>query len=315
MANAVLRTLARQVISLLPGKVRIIERGATLPPSFRNVTTIRFLSAVAAQCASLPPDLDTNLGIDKRLRVRIPSSKPSLLFGRPRLFVGERSSLELARALFQLCDCFLDVGSNVGLYIFYLRHRNLSSKPIYFFEPDPTLFSQLEQNISRNRIHNVKGFQVAMADRVGRAIFYRNKTDDNSGSLVREDWSSHVLEAIDVNQTSFGAFVSENQLKNICAKVDIEGAEELFVDGAKPHLSDLNYLIIEILGPAIKRGFPQKMIREGNFQAYYINDYDLEHSASGEFTYVDPFYNWLFCKDSPTSLRNKLKGTRFQVMA
>src|SRR5947208_128368 len=174
MANMALRTLARNVISLVPGKLAIAKSGACLPPSFRSALTVRFLTAIAAKCASLPADLDTNLGIHRRLLVKIPSSKSILLFGVPRLLMGERSSLDLALALLQHSSCFLDVGSNIGLYLFYLRCRDLNSRPIYFFEPDPTLFSNLESNIKRNGVQNVKGFQIAMAEKSGKGIFFRN---------------------------------------------------------------------------------------------------------------------------------------------
>jgi hypothetical protein len=81
---------------------------------------------------------------------------------------------------------------------------------------------------------------------------------------------------------------------------------KLFFDGAKSTLGKLDYLIIKIHGSAIKRGLPSRIIREGNFHAYYINDYKLEHSLFGECKYVAPFYKWLFCIESPTGLRAKL---------
>jgi hypothetical protein len=89
---------------------------------------------------------------------------------------------------------------------------------------------------------------------------------------------------------------------------------KLFFDGAKSTLGKLDYLIIKIHGSAIKRGLPSRIIREGNFHAYYINDYKLEHSLFGECKYVAPFYKWLFCIESPTGLRAKLTGTKFQVV-
>src|ERR1700722_5506419 len=84
--DVVIRSIAKRVISLLPGKVALAKSGASLPPSFRNSLTIRLLNTVAERCADMPVDLDTNLGIDAKLRVRIPSSKSTMLFGAPRLF-------------------------------------------------------------------------------------------------------------------------------------------------------------------------------------------------------------------------------------
>jgi FkbM family methyltransferase len=314
MTTMVLQNLGRQIVSWLPAKCLVAKRGATLSPSLRTSLSTRFFSAVAAR-AALPANLDTNLGIDKRLRVKISSSKAALLFGAPHLFVGERSTLDLAGALLEHSSCFMDVGSNIGFYVFYLRFRHQSDKPIYYFEPDPALFSHLNSNIMRNGLENVEGFQVAVADSVGKATFFQNRTDDSSGSLIEEDWSKHDLEPIEVDKTTFAAFVTEHELENVCAKVDVEGAEESFLEGAKSDLDRLKFLIIEILGPAIARGFPARMISEGKFHAYYINDYCLEHSPSGSFTYVAPFYNWLFCRETPARLRDKLVGTKFKIDA
>jgi FkbM family methyltransferase len=317
MAGSVLKSAARHLIAFLPWKGAILRRGASLPPVLRSAASVKFLSEIA-NATGVSVDLDSNLGIDRALRGRIASSKPDLAFGKPKLLIGERSSLDLTRALLQHCECFLDVGSNIGLYVFYLRFSKNScgrfgSKPIYFFEPDPTLFEQLEDNVSRNRLHNVGGFQVAIGNKKGKVIFFRNVTCDSMGTLVKNGQSQHPMEPIEVDQISFDEFAIERRLKNICAKVDVEGAEELFFDGARKCMADTTYLIIEILAPAIERSLPLRLMRDGKFHAYYINDYNLEHSQCGEFTYVHPFYNWLFCKESPSELRDRLKGSRFRV--
>ena len=204
--------LARYLVSLLPGKNAIMRGGASLLPSLRSAMTVKFLSAVAARVGP-PVDLDTNLGIDQKLRLRISSSKPSLMFGKPQLFLGERSSLDLALALVRKSKCFLDVGANVGLYVFYLRSWDIGSRPIYFFEPDPMLFARLEENVAGNGFDNVKGFQVAIAEKTGKATFFRNKTDDSSGTLVKEDGSQHAFEATEVDLISFGDFVNSARIR------------------------------------------------------------------------------------------------------
>jgi FkbM family methyltransferase len=308
-----MNALARYLVSILPNKNAIMRAGASLPPSLRSMITMKFLSAVAAR-AGPAVDLDTNLGIDRRLRFRISTAKPSLMFGKPRLFLGERSSLDLALALVRKSKCFLDVGANIGLYVFYLRFRDIDPKPIYFFEPDPTLFAQLQENVTRNRLEKVQGFQVAMAENSGKSTFFRDKTEDSMGTLVQPESSQHVLEAIEADRISFGDFVTRSAVDHVCAKVDVEGAEELFLEGAKSQLDRLDYLILEILAPALGRGLPLRLEQEGNYQAYYINDYDLEYSQAGKFRYVAPFYNWLFCRESPAALRKLLQGTRFCVV-
>jgi FkbM family methyltransferase len=308
-----LRRLASSAVSLVPAKETILISGAMLPPQFRTMLLFRFFSALAARCSPLPSEFVTNLGIDKRLRVHVFSADLGAAFGAPRLNIGERSSLDLALAFFQHSDCFVDVGSYIGVFVFYLRSRADGSKPIYFFEPDPSLFERIKSNLIRNKIDAI-GFQAAMTTNSGKVTFYRNRTHDCSGSLVKEDWQGDALDPTEVTAMSFGDFVAEKGLGNACVKVDVEGAEEQFWEGAKNALDAVNSIIIEMLGPAIKKKLPAKIIESSGFHAYYINDYSLQHSVSGEFTYVYPFYNWLFCRESPTDLRHKLAGTNFKII-
>ena len=307
------RPLAEYVTSLAPSKAAIIKTGALFPPALRNGLVLRLLSSVATRCNDLPATLTTNLGIRRKLRVEISSSKLPLLFGKPSLFIGERASLDLALTLFRHSSCFIDVGSGSGLYIFYLRCRARSNKPIYFFESDPTLFQQLELNIRANGLKYVTGYQTTLADRSGKMVLVKIRSDDGSGSLINGNWSQ-ILQPIEVETTSFGDFLVAHNLEHVCARINAGGTEDAFFDGAKSALGKLDYLIIGIPGPAIERGLPSRVIREGNYHAYYINDYKLEHSLFGEYKYVEPFHNWLFCVENPVNLRAKLTRTRFQVI-
>jgi len=307
------RPLAEYVTSLAPSKAAIIKTGALFPPALRNGLVLRLLSSVATRCNDLPAMLTTNLGIRPKLRVEISSSKLPLLFGKPSLFIGERASLDLALALFRHSSCFIDVGSDNGLYVFYLRCRARSNKPIYFFESDPTLFEQLELNIRANGLKYITGYQTALADSSGKMVIVKIKSDDSFGSLLNSEWPQ-ILEPIAVERTSFGDFVATHSLEHVCARINVGGTEEAFFDGAKSALGKLDYLIIGISGSAIERRLPSRVIREGNFHAYYINDYKLEHSMFGESKHVEPFHNWLFCVENPVNLRAKLTRTKFRVV-
>ena len=306
-------TLAGSVISLAPSRTEIIKAGALLPPLFRNGLVLRLLSAIAMQCKDLPSCTCTNLGIRRKLHVKIPSSKLTLLFGKPSLFTEERASLDLAIALFRQASCFIDVGSNDGLYVFYVRCRHRSDKPIYFLEPDPKLFERLKLNIGANDLKGITGYQLTLAATSGKTVLVRIRPDDNSGGLNNDDWSHTVLEPFEVERISFADFIAGHSLQHVCARIDAKGNEDGFLDGAKPALDKLDYLIMEISDRAMKHGFPSRIAREVNLHAYYINDYRLEHSLFGEYRYRKPFHKWLFCVESPTSLRTKLKGTRFHV--
>lgn len=309
----VLKELASSALSCLPLKAELLKKGALAPPQYRTSLSYKFFTALATRTQNLPDEFETNLGIAAPLRVRIGSRKIEWIFGAPRFWVSERSSLDLALVLFRDSDCFVDIGSNAGIFLFYLHCNDCSGKPMYYFEPDPSLFVNLEQNLARNNIKTIRGFPFAVAERSGSLTFYKNQTDNFSGTIVKEDWSMHELLPIEVRSISFGDSISENTLGNACVKVDVEGAEERFWEGAKDHFSYVKYMIIEILGPSARRGFAARIAKSG-FNLYYINDYDLEYSRNGEFRYKNPFCNFLVSRESPAALARKLSGAGFRVL-
>ena len=70
---------------------------------------------------------------------------------------------------------------------------------------------------------------------------------------------------------------------------------------------------MEMLAPEIEAGLPRG-IREGGLKAYYIRDFELIPSVDGEFEYVAPFWNWLFCRLSPSELVGSPVGNRLSRM-
>ena len=56
-----------------------------------------------------------------------------------------------------------------------------------------------------------------------------------------------------------------------------------------------------------------RIIRETDLKAYYISDFELVPSVDGAFEYVAPFWNWLFCRLSPSELAARLSATGFRV--
>jgi len=97
-------------------------------------------------------------------------------------------------------------------------------------------------------------------------------------------------------------------------KIDVEGAGEKVWNGAVETLNATRYLVMEMLAPEIEAKLPARIIREGGLKAYYIRDFELIPSVDGEFDYVAPFWNWLFCRMSPSQLAARLSATGFRVV-
>lgn len=304
--------LLKQIACNIFGYKIFLEKAARMPPALRTYFSYRFFSMLANQALNTGC-LDTNMGISKDYHCTIPFSQHMALFGKPALYNGERGALYLAANLSQTAEAFIDIGSHIGYFIFFLRNRLPTIKPIYFFEPDRQLFSVIEKNVRCNSLANVFGYNEAIGKIIGQAKFYRNLSDSSSGSLSTMFSNRHEVIEEMVSITTFEDFCKRVSLKNACVKVDIEGAEQDFIIGSGDAITNIAYLIIEVLGPAVGEGFIRKMIKELGFHAYYINDMRLEYSTDGDFTYALGQFNWLFCRRNPAELNSLLMGSIFKI--
>jgi FkbM family methyltransferase len=303
------------VIGLVPAKEQILKAAARLPPGLRSPQSSRMFAALARRATMKASTLRSNMGIDRDLDCEMPVDQVFALYGKPELYRGERASLELAARLSRSCDAFVDVGAHLGYFTFFVSTRAGSDLPIYFFEPDPVLFARLDRNVRANHLDRVRGCNKAIGAADGPATFFVNRSDSLSGSLTDHFAAAHDVVATRIGVERFATVAARLDFHHACAKVDVEGAETAFLDGAAEALSRVAYLIIEVLGPAHEQRFVQSVIARGGLCAYYINDYRLEHSSDGSFEYRAPEYNWLFCRESPEALATRLGGAPFQVVS
>lgn len=286
---------------------------AALPVTLKTRTLFRLASLLSEQCPK-NTYVRTNLGICDNYNFLFSNENNSLLlFGKPEYNVSERGALLLARELTKLSACFVDVGAHKGYYTFYV-HASNTSKPIFYFEPHPELFEQLEQNIRRSRIRHVDGFKSAIGAENGQATFYIDVTSALEGSLKECAPKHHDIFQTIVDVTTFDDFVNSYQLSDICVKVDIENAEYEFLKGARQSLKKVSFLVMEVLEPALESGFVAKMIEEHGFEAYHINGYSVEYRPDGTGVFVPPHYNWLFCRLLPAELRQMLLHTPLAIV-
>jgi FkbM family methyltransferase len=309
----ILKDVTRRLIGATPFKAPLVRWGALLPPYLKGRIGARILAQLVRGDES-GGELLTNLGISGSYRVALRKTESvELLFGRPRHYAGERGSLRLAGVLARDCQAFVDVGSNLGYYVFYVR-RQLPRVPIYFFEPNGELFDRIVRNVRANRLEQVVGVKAAVGRSDGRANFYVDLTDHLSSSLTDYFTAAHESRAELVDVITLDRFTREHDLRELCVKVDVENAEFDFIAGAEKALDRIRYLIMEVLGPAVEKGFVQSMITRHGFTAYYINDMRLEHSPDGSFHYRHPELNWLFCRGGPDVLEDRLRGSGIRVV-
>jgi FkbM family methyltransferase len=291
----------------------LIRAAALAPVGLKSSLYERVFAKVMRE-AHVPADrlIETNLGVRSQLRCQIPAFKVNYLFGRPDTSVAERASLRLARTLAADCAHFLDVGANEGIYIF-LAHCAVRPRPqLHWFEPDPVLFERLTRNLAANGV-DAAGNQAAVAAASGAARFFRNLSDDASGSLTDHFIGRHQTAVETVRTVALADYFAEHGVTNAFLKIDVEGAGYDAWAGAAPARDKVTYLLCEILQPEVARGLPQRLIGEDGFHGYYVRDFELAQSRAGEFDYLEPHWNWLFCRLPPRALAERLAPAGFRV--
>jgi len=124
----------------------------------------------------------------------------------------------------------IDIGANIGITTVAIAKGIRRRGKLYSFEPVPEYFKILKENISSNGLENVKVYELAVTDQVGRAPFYQKEL--SSGIAFEEG-----AKKFEVSTTSIDRFLSEEKVERIdLINMDCEGSELLVIKGAKETL-------------------------------------------------------------------------------
>ena len=122
----------------------------------------------------------------------------------------------------------LDCGANLGLSTIYFKHRYPQSK-IVSFEPDPTIFKILQQNMLSFACRDVCLINKALWSSETSLTFLKEGAD--SGRIIR-DPETESKQTVQVSTARLRDYLSEQKTIDFL-KIDIEGAEiEVLLDCA-----------------------------------------------------------------------------------
>jgi len=121
---------------------------------------------------------------------------------------------------------FIDIGANIGLYSL-LAASNEHCIRCYAFEPNPTIFNSLTQNIKLNGCKHVEATNSAVSETSGVLQFSVSDTHTGAGSLV-ERKNQTTIAVSSVNKDLFDKLaVLDNRTKIV--KIDVEGHEPIVI--------------------------------------------------------------------------------------
>ncbi|MFO1149096.1 MAG: FkbM family methyltransferase [Alsobacter sp.] len=314
LAKAALGSVA-QILAQAPGSLALLRKAATAPLSMKSDFFQRACGALV-RGGGMGQDLfETDMGV-AGLRALVPGSKPHYVFGRQANFLAERATMDLSLRLCRSAKAFVDVGANEGIFVFTIGtdRRATPGFSLHVFEPDPVIGARLKANLERNALLAEINLAAA-SDRDGVQTFYRNLSDDMSGSLTTDFAGAHRVTAIQTPTRALAGYLDDKDLHDAVLKIDVEGAGLAVWNGTRAAASRIDSIVMEIIGAEAENEVPRRIIEDTGWQAYYIRDFDLVPSAKGEFAYVPPFFNWLFTRRSRDALARTLEGTRFVLRA
>jgi len=126
---------------------------------------------------------------------------------------------------------FVDVGACLGLYAVAAARRCGPQGRVFAFEPEPSLYELLVENLSVNRLDRaVHALAFAVGDRDGNVAFRAGRGAESRVVPVAEA-TDRALPCVKLDSVLDGTNVD-------IMKIDVEGYEDFVLTGAQTLLSD-----------------------------------------------------------------------------
>lgn len=207
-------------------------------------------------------------------------------------------------------DLFVDIGSNMGSYTI-LACAAKGAKG-YCFEPVPTTFSRLMDNIRINNLSGrVEALNIGLSDREDELIFTSGKDCENHVVAGNEK----LLDVIEVKVLPLDAILADQSPSLL--KIDVEGFETLVLKGAQATLrrESLHSVLMELNGSGSRYGFDEnqilKTMRDYGFSEYGYEPFSRELKAlAGKNSFSG---NTLFVRNPDVVLEKISKSPRMLV--
>lgn len=147
---------------------------------------------------------------------------------------------EIIRKYLKKGDCVIDIGANIGSFTVMSAALVGESGKILSIEADPRTFSFLSENVTLNKLNNVKIVNCAIGDEVGEVCFTQKKYDSDNFIVDKKVAENDTI------------IVPMSKLDNVnnfeqvdLLKVDVEGFEKFIFLGAENTLKKTNCIYFE----------------------------------------------------------------------
>ena len=168
----------------------------------------------------------------------------------------ESQELKFLTLYLEQGDCFLDIGSNFGLYSLMASKKVGKNGQVFAFEPATKTFNRLKRNIKLNRIHNIFPINAAISSNNGTMPMSISLDGHDAWNSLAKPARGEKFLTEEVKTITLDDFIQENKLhdKIKMIKIDVEGWECEVIKGAVRTLSSemAPILQVEFSEPALQ---------------------------------------------------------------
>ncbi len=189
---------------------------------------------------------------DEKIRLSLTPKEASLL-GLIYFGTINKNDTDLLSKRLKPGDVFFDIGAYIDGWHSLVAAKIVGNKGrVYSFEPHPTFYKRLLENIKLNKLKNIEAEMLAISNNNGWktfysqyniSSFYQNHVTKNAGLKTAE------TKSLRVRTTSLDSYVIRKKIKKISLiKIDVECAEMEVLQGAKKILAKHSpNLLVEVI--------------------------------------------------------------------
>lgn len=129
-------------------------------------------------------------------------------------------------------ETFVDAGANCGVYTIAAAHFVGPQGCVLAFEPGESSLAMLRKNVALNGFAQVRVFPLALSEKSGSARLYAHGHGASSFTLGQTEEGRQL--SFTIETVTLDAILAQEGILRVDAiKMDVEGAEELILRGAR----------------------------------------------------------------------------------
>ncbi len=276
------------------GTKRKIQRLIFAPEIYLKHLEVKFLRRIGIN----PKKHYYNVNLYGLKNIRIKEAESNLNNDLLPLFFAEYNLTKFFVKNLKENDIFYDIGANYGFY----THLALEfCKEVHSFEPQPDEFENLSNNLKDDK--RVFLNNVALSNNDGITKLLLAEESSSIISEIQTELSKEFKQKIEVKTITLDDYLKTHNKPSIL-KIDVEGAENLVLEGGKEFFKNNSPVIaMEVWGDYFNNGKNKnhksavKFLKDLGYKCYKIND-DGELNLINEPDYqnLETYGNFVFKK-------------------